>query len=90
MQKMVFDAFISQKSRGQAVFNGKLDEKDIALFCVLNSECQTLLQQASERFSLSYRAQNKIKKVARTIADLAGKEYIDKAHILEALSYRRI
>lgn len=90
MQKMVFDAFISQKSRGQAVFNGKLDEKDIALFCVLNSECQTLLQQASERFSLSYRAQNKIKKVARTIADLAGKEHIDKAHILEALSYRRI
>ncbi len=90
MQKMVFNAFALQKERGQKVFNGKLEEKDIALFCALDNECESLLKQASERFSLSYRAQNKIKKVARTIADLANEKYISKSHILEALSYRRI
>ncbi|WP_336524394.1 ATP-binding protein, partial [Helicobacter japonicus] len=90
MQKMVFDAFALQKSRGQTIFNGKLDEREIALFCMLNDECEALLQQASERFSLSYRAQNKVKKVARTIADVANETHIQKPHILEALSYRRI
>lgn len=90
MQKMVFLAFERQKARGQRVLNGKLDEKDIATFCVLNDECLGLLAQATQRFALSYRAQNKIKKVARTIADLENKEDIGKTHILEALSYRRI
>ena len=90
MQKMVFDAFALQKSRRQTIFNGKLDEREITLFCMLNDECEALLQQASERFSLSYRAQNKVKKVARTIADLANETHIQKPHILEALSYRRI
>ena len=78
------------EAAGTCIFNGKLDEREIALFCMLNDECEALLQQASERFSLSYRAQNKVKKVARTIADLANETHIQKPHILEALSYRRI
>ena len=90
MQKMVFDAFKMQKKRKQEVFNGKLDEAEIEQFCILDIDSKNLLDQASERFSLSYRAQNKLKKVARTIADLAKEEYITKAHLLEALSYRRI
>lgn len=90
MQDMVFDAFKMQKQRGQAMLNGKLDERGIETFCALDNECANLLNQATQRFSLSYRAQNKIKKVARTIADLAQQSHIDKAHILEALSYRRI
>ena len=72
------------------MFNGKLDEAEIEQFCILDIDSKNLLDQASERFSLSYRAQNKLKKVARTIADLAKEEYITKAHLLEALSYRRI
>lgn len=90
MQEMVFDAFKMQKSRGQNVLNGKLEEKDIDIYCALSDECLSLLEQARVRFALSYRAQNKIKKVARTIADLAKQEQIHKTHILEALSYRRI
>lgn len=90
MQEQVFAAFKYQKNRGQKIFNGKLDEKGIEEFCVLDASSQMLLEQAVERFGLSYRAKNKIKKVARTIADLAQEECIAKSHILEALSYRRI
>lgn len=90
MQKSVFKAFVMQKSRSQPTFNGKLDERGIEEFCILDDSLRTLLLQASDRFSLSYRAQNKIKKLARTIADIEGEESIRKAHILEALSYRKI
>lgn len=90
MQKRVFEAFRMQKSRAQPMLNGKLDERGIEEFCALDEGCQSLLAQASERFALSYRAQNKIKKLSRTIADLEGAQRIGKAHILEALSFRKI
>ena len=79
-----------QKKRKLEVFNGKLDEAEIEQFCILDIDSKNLLDQASVRFSLSYRAQYKLKNVARSIADLANEEHITKAHLLEALSYRRI
>jgi magnesium chelatase family protein len=48
-----------------------------------------ILDQATQRFALSARSINKVLKVARTIADLSGSHQIEKAHILEALSYRK-
>jgi len=47
-----------------------------------------VLDFATQRFSLSRRAINKILKVARTVADIEGSRIIKKPHILEALSYR--
>ena len=90
MQAMVFEAFVFAKKRGQKCFNGKLSEREIEEFCVLDSQGEALLQQASVRFGLSRRAQNKLKKVARSIADLNQSAVILKPHILEALSYRRV
>jgi magnesium chelatase family protein len=49
-----------------------------------------LLKDAAERMKLSARGYHRVLKVARTIADLAGAETIGKAHLAEALSYRRI
>src|SRR5206468_7000434 len=49
-----------------------------------------LLTEAAERMKLSARGYHRVLKVARTIADLAGAETAGKAHIAEALSYRRI
>ena len=49
-----------------------------------------LLAEAAERMRLSARGYTRVLKVARTIADLAGAEGIGKAHIAEALSYRRL
>ena len=49
-----------------------------------------LLTEAADHMRLSARGYHRVLKVARTIADLAGAQITGKAHIAEALSYRRI
>ncbi|RDU74003.1 Fis family transcriptional regulator [Helicobacter anseris] len=90
MQQQVFDAFIMQKQRGQKNFNAKMSEKELEKFCTLSDEIQDLLARAVQRFGISERSVNKLRKIARTIADLDKSEVIQKSHMLEALSYRRI
>ena len=89
MKREVNRAFRLQKERGQEQLNGKLRENEIEEFCKLSSDAQRILFSAIEKFGLSHRSLGSIKKVARTIADLAGSVDIDRVHILEALSYRR-
>jgi len=89
MKKQVNQAFRLQKERGQERLNGKLRENEIEKFCQLSSDAQTILFTAIEKFGLSHRGLGSIKKVARTIADLAGADIIERVHVLEALSYRR-
>ena len=70
------------------VCNAELTPRQVGEICRLDDACQALLERACERYHLSMRAVNRTLKVARTIADLAGKEAIEKAHLLEALSFR--
>jgi len=49
----------------------------------------SLLAQATERMKLSARGYHRVLRVARTLADLDGKEAVRRAHVAEALSYRR-
>lgn len=53
-----------------------------------DSESQTLLVEAAEKFSLSARAYHRVLKVARTLADLSKSAKVMRPHIAEALSYR--
>lgn len=89
LHKKVLRAFAMQKQRGQINLNGKLNDEELKKYCVMNEEAKSVLDQAIESLKLSFRATNKVLKVARTIADLALSEQIDKGHILEALSYRK-
>ncbi|UFH59287.1 YifB family Mg chelatase-like AAA ATPase [Sulfurovum mangrovi] len=89
MHHAVLNAFKSQKARGQERLNGKLSEEEIETYCILESEAEKILEGAIQKFALSHRSIASIKKVGRTIADLNGHERIERADMLEALSYRR-
>ncbi|CAA6798949.1 MAG: MG(2+) CHELATASE FAMILY PROTEIN / ComM-related protein [uncultured Sulfurovum sp.] len=89
LKVIVNTAFKAQMKRDQSNLNGKMKEEEIEKFCQLDSQAQKILFSAIERFALSHRSINSIKKVARTIADIEQTEQIEKKHLLEALSYRR-
>ncbi len=70
--------------------NSELTPALIEKFCKLDVSCKQVLKKAFEALDLSGRAYGRILKVARTIADLDGKENIEQSHILEAIQYRSL
>ena len=64
--------------------------KMIARYAIPDATGIKLLKDAMERFSLSARAYDRILKVARTIADLAGREEILPEDLREAITYRNL
>ena len=69
--------------------NRQMSSRQLRTFCALDARGEALLRTAIERFKLSPRAYDRILKVARTIADLAGAEKIAEEHLFEAVTYRR-
>ncbi len=70
--------------------NGQLEQDRNNYFIKINEEGKNLLDLAYENMGLSLRTYNKIKKVARTIADLDGAIEVGECHIGEALQFREI
>jgi magnesium chelatase family protein len=77
-------------TRSDAYKNADMSSRDIARFCTLDSACQDLLKMAMAKLGLSARAYDKILKVSRTIADLAGADAIRPEHLSEAIQYRSL
>jgi magnesium chelatase family protein len=67
-----------------------MSHAEIRANCAIDKAQAELLSQAMEQLSLSARAYDRILKVARTIADLAGTENIEARHLLEAIQYRAL
>ncbi|MBS1689880.1 MAG: YifB family Mg chelatase-like AAA ATPase [Bacteroidetes bacterium] len=70
--------------------NAQMGSKLLKEICVINNIGQNLLKTAMDRLNLSARAYDRILKVSRTIADLAGSEDIRPEHLAEAIQYRSL
>jgi magnesium chelatase family protein len=70
--------------------NARMGSRELKTFCELDEPTRDLLKQAMTEYNLSARAYDRILKVARTIADLAGAEKINSDHISEAIQFRSL
>lgn len=70
--------------------NAQIQGNQIRNVCKIDKSCQNLLKTAMEKLQLSARAYDRILKVSRTIADLAGSEVIKVEHLAEAIQYRSL
>ncbi|MBR1772101.1 MAG: YifB family Mg chelatase-like AAA ATPase [Lachnospiraceae bacterium] len=71
-------------------FNADIGAADVERFCALRAKEKKLMEKLYESMGLGARGYHRILKVARTIADLAGEEWIAEEHLLEAAGYRLV
>lgn len=78
------------KGRKHITCNARMGARELKRFCAIDDSTKDLLNQAMTGMNLSARAYDRILKVARTIADLAGSENITSDHVSEAVQYRSL
>ena len=68
--------------------NADMGPAEVRVFCEVDAAGKALLRAAMQQLHMSARAYHRILKLSRTIADLAGSEQIQTAHLAEAIQYR--
>ncbi len=79
---------VQLKRFGDQTNNAQMDSKQLKSHADLSDGCLLLMKQAMNELGLSARAYDKVRRVARTIADLDGSANIKQEHIAEAVQYR--
>ncbi len=93
MRDQVIRARVRQQERFGAdatMVNGRMNGRLLRESCKLDTAGETVLKQAMTELGLSARAHDKVLRVSRTIADLAGRDEITSEDVLEAVHYRRL
>ena len=81
----------ARRFQGSATaYNSRMTNREVRDHCRLDTESEKLLETAIKKINLSARSFFRVLKVSRTIADLAGSRSIEKAHLLESLSYKNL
>ena len=81
---------VSRLKREKLTTNSAMGAKQVRDHCKLDAESKGYLEHAMEQMNFSARAHDRILKVARTLADLAGKENITGSEIIEAIQFRSL
>ena len=84
------EAARSRQTARQGKLNSQLGPRELEKYCSAEDAARALLKQAIARLNLSARAYHRVLKLARTIADLAGRNTLGVAHMAEAIQYRRL
>lgn len=93
VQARVLEARKRQQERYESepyFCNAQLPQEGIEKYCRLQPEAKKLLMQAVDRFHLSMRTYGRIRKVARTLADLSGHEDISQVEVAKAIQFRNV
>jgi magnesium chelatase family protein len=89
MREQVTNARAVQSKRfGDGATNARMDSRQLKAHCEMSDSCLLLMKQVMDELGLSARAYDKVRRVARTIADMEGLANIGEQHIAEAVQYR--